>query len=210
MKITPAQVRAARALLNWNQSDLANYSGITATTINNIENSQHRMNSQTQEKIISTLSKFGIVLLGSEGVSIGNSTITKYTDQDGILYFLDNVFMKKIALHQPAIRMIGFDAIKLSQYLGNKYMDGLYTRLNGLKSLSFRLISYEAQPKIQLAKSECKLLTTEYYTDSMTMVFMDNVVHFTWNPLGLILIENSEIAANQAKIFDFLWQSLKK
>ena len=36
--MTPAQCRAARGLLNWTQSDLADRAGVAATTVRNFEN----------------------------------------------------------------------------------------------------------------------------------------------------------------------------
>jgi len=35
--ITPAQIRAARALLGWHQSDLAKAAGVSLNTLNNLE-----------------------------------------------------------------------------------------------------------------------------------------------------------------------------
>ena len=61
--LTPAQIRAARALLNWNQKQLAEASGIATVTIKNIERgaSDPRMSSVQAIKL--ALEKAGVVFL---------------------------------------------------------------------------------------------------------------------------------------------------
>ena len=49
--ISSAQVRAARGLLNWTQSELAARCNLTKATIANIENEKHHLTSKTANKI---------------------------------------------------------------------------------------------------------------------------------------------------------------
>ena len=48
---TIEQIRAARALLDWSQSDLADKAGLSQTGIARIENGTNQPNSSTLEKI---------------------------------------------------------------------------------------------------------------------------------------------------------------
>ena len=58
--ITVGQIRAARGLLGWEQSDLADHSGISAVTISNIERGKTAPRQDTLAKIQGALEAAGI------------------------------------------------------------------------------------------------------------------------------------------------------
>ena len=62
--IAPAQLRAARALLDWGRKDLQDACGISAETIKNIEYGKFRPHKATLEKILQTFSMRGIEFMG--------------------------------------------------------------------------------------------------------------------------------------------------
>jgi len=63
------QVKAARALLGWSQSDLAHYSGISEPTIARLESAEGQLGGrgETVEKIRSALEKSGIEFIDENG-----------------------------------------------------------------------------------------------------------------------------------------------
>ncbi|GJM06858.1 MAG: transcriptional regulator [marine bacterium B5-7] len=72
--VTPKQLKAARALLGWDQEQLAISAGVSKPTIARLENSATgtRGNLNTIRSIIEALTKNGIRLLGpnEEGVGV--------------------------------------------------------------------------------------------------------------------------------------------
>jgi len=58
--ITPAQCRAARALLNWSQSDLAERAGVTLATVQNFELERHSPYQRTLDRIVRTFADAGV------------------------------------------------------------------------------------------------------------------------------------------------------
>lgn len=58
--ITPAQIRAARALLGWHQSDLAKAAGVSLNTLNNLERDAVDARSSTVNAIQRALEQAGI------------------------------------------------------------------------------------------------------------------------------------------------------
>jgi transcriptional regulator with XRE-family HTH domain len=69
--ITAHQLRAARALANVNQRQLAKKSGVSVPTIQRMEASDGivRCNIVSLTKLISALDSFGIILIGDDSVS---------------------------------------------------------------------------------------------------------------------------------------------
>ena len=61
--ITPAQIRAARALLGWKQADVAAHSGVSLMSIKNIERGATDPRSSTLRAIQSALESGGIIFL---------------------------------------------------------------------------------------------------------------------------------------------------
>ena len=69
--ITPAQMRAARALLGLDQKELAELSGVSLPTIQRMEASEGNVRGvvDTLVKVIEAFDKAGVVLIGDDAVS---------------------------------------------------------------------------------------------------------------------------------------------
>ena len=61
--ISPAQIRAARALLGWKQTDLAAASGLSEVSIKNIERGKTDARSSTMAKIEGAVADAGVLFL---------------------------------------------------------------------------------------------------------------------------------------------------
>ncbi len=61
--ISPAQIRAARALLGWKQTDLAAASGVSEISIKNIERGKTDARSSTIAKIESAVFEAGVMFI---------------------------------------------------------------------------------------------------------------------------------------------------
>lgn len=75
--ITPAQIRAARALIGWKQTDLAEASGVSEISVKNIERGTTDPRSSTLSAIQAAFLKAGVVFLdpgdtrdGGQGVRL--------------------------------------------------------------------------------------------------------------------------------------------
>lgn len=69
--ITAGQIRAARALLGWKQTDLAEKSGISEITVKNIERGQTDSRASTLGAIQAAFDKAGVVFLDPGDVRDG-------------------------------------------------------------------------------------------------------------------------------------------
>lgn len=92
MSITTAQIRGARGILNWSQSDLAERTGISSTSIGSIENGQSTPRASTLQTIRKTFERNGIEFLGMDGVRAQSNYVQTLNGQDGFETFLDDVY----------------------------------------------------------------------------------------------------------------------
>jgi transcriptional regulator with XRE-family HTH domain len=72
MNIVPQQCRAARALLNWTQGELATLAGVSRSTIKDFECHRHVLHRATESLLIHALENGGVQLLsaGPEGPGV--------------------------------------------------------------------------------------------------------------------------------------------
>lgn len=68
--ITPRQIRAARALLGWKQTDLARASGVSEISIKNVERGATDARGSTLGKIQKAIEDAGVEIIPSGGASI--------------------------------------------------------------------------------------------------------------------------------------------
>ena len=71
-KFEPAQCRAARGLLNWNQEDLAVSAGVSRSTVREFEAGHHELHRSTESLLVRALEDAGVRLIeaGDEGFGV--------------------------------------------------------------------------------------------------------------------------------------------
>ncbi len=63
MNLCPEQCRAARALLNWTQEQLANLAGVSRSTVRDFECNRHELQRGSEALVVATLERAGIRFL---------------------------------------------------------------------------------------------------------------------------------------------------
>jgi transcriptional regulator with XRE-family HTH domain len=92
MLITADQIRAARALKNWSQTDLAERTGLAVPTIANIELGKQMPGKNTIEKIIASFESAGIEFLGETGVQKKLQTTRVFRGVEEFKKFYDVIY----------------------------------------------------------------------------------------------------------------------
>lgn len=65
--MTPAQSRAARGLVRWNQDDLAKSAGVSVVTVRNFENEKSSPQRATIEVMRRSLESAGVIFIDENG-----------------------------------------------------------------------------------------------------------------------------------------------
>ena len=72
MSLTPAQSRACRAWLDWDQSLLASMAGIGVSTVRDFERGKRKPNANSLSAMTRAFARYGVVLLfDDKGKAIG-------------------------------------------------------------------------------------------------------------------------------------------
>ena len=91
MKVSASQIRAARALLGWTQTNLAEQSDVGIQTIKNIENERNSPQIDTYQRIIFALERAGITFLPDDGVKRNVSSVVTLHGKEGFAQFRQDV-----------------------------------------------------------------------------------------------------------------------
>ena len=90
--ITGRQIRAARALLEWDAEDLADKAGLSRDTIFNIEKGIVQARETTIDRIVQAFASHDIEFLPDEGVKVRRSDLVKYNGVEGFKRFMDDIY----------------------------------------------------------------------------------------------------------------------
>ncbi|MEZ5814226.1 MAG: helix-turn-helix transcriptional regulator [Alphaproteobacteria bacterium] len=91
MTISPNQIRAARAMKNWTQSELAKCCDLAVPTIANIEIEKQKPSAKTLEKIKRTLEIAGIEFIDNFGIRKKKQNVQILRGQKGYIEHFDMV-----------------------------------------------------------------------------------------------------------------------
>jgi transcriptional regulator with XRE-family HTH domain len=150
LQISPSQLRAARALLNWSRAELSKYSGISEPTIHRFENGMNEPETRTANKLLEVFDMHGVEFSDHQGVRFKPSNIDIYEGVD-----LFNDFYEFLYEH---LRQFGgdvcvsfydetmlwhydeilYERVPLDPYRHMKRMKKLYDQK---KLLSFRILT---------------------------------------------------------------------
>src|SRR5690349_9604819 len=92
MLITPSQIRAARALLEWSGRDLAARLKMSPATISMIESGHNTGSVDTLTAIFEELTRAGVEFLPNDGVARKQANFIEYKGAEGLKSFMDDVY----------------------------------------------------------------------------------------------------------------------
>src|SRR5262245_42895859 len=90
--LTGRQIRAARALLDWDAIDLAERAGLTRETISNLETGAVKPRAGSLEQISKAFTEAGVEFNGDRGVTLRDDNYRVMQGSDCWLRTLDDVY----------------------------------------------------------------------------------------------------------------------
>lgn len=141
MPITTAQIRAARGLLNWSQSELAERTGISTTSIGSIENENSQPRDATLHTIQRVFETTGIEFLPDQGVRLRALEIQTYTGEKGFVDFYDDVY-QTLRATPGEVLVSNVDERDFIKWLGD-FATVHIERMKALNGVKYRILVRE-------------------------------------------------------------------
>lgn len=209
MMISIEQIKAARALLNWNQQDLADRAAMSKTALANIERGSASPRMESLAAIQKALEDDGIEFVDGPGVRLRRDVL-----QVEVLKGLDSVLRLWSDIYQVLKpgeeRLIsGVDEAKFAATMGKKF-DAMMQKYVE-KGIKGRILSLEGDRNFMDPSSEYRWVDESRYHDVPYFVYADKYAMLLWEPSPrVILIENKAIADNYRKQFNRHWEEAKR
>ena len=205
---TIEQIRAARALLDWSQSDLADHSGLSQTGIARIENGTNQPNSRTLQKIEAAFESAQIEFLGSSGLRKKSGEIRVLRGQEGFRLFMDDVYEKARDIGGEISLFNGIPK-NFHKFLGKEWYENHSKRMSEIKDrFTFRIIVKEGE-ELLIANTfaeyrwfpEGLFREKTFYAYGNSLAFMS----FTDDDVEIRILPQSEFADSFRVLFNIAW-----
>ncbi len=208
---TIEQIRAARALLGWNQHDLAKKADLSQTGIARIENGTNQPNSKTLTKIESAFDKAGIEFIDKTGLrKRPEGNVVTFAGGSQFAEFLNYVYETLATTSDKTVLANNVNESAFIEWAGD-YAQTHLERMSQLR-VSYKIIIEEGDQNFVAAQyAEYRWLDPESFSSICYYVFADHtaLINFEDNDVYVYVIESPAIAAFYKNEFDKIWKISK-
>lgn len=214
--ITGRQIRAARALLDMSQDQLAKLAGLTPQAIRKIEDGSVQPREGTIADITKVFAEQRLEFTDHEGVRFRPEGIDVLEGAEGFEQFYDRVYMH-VKKYGGLICVSGVDEEQFAQHHGADHAEAHLTRMAKLtearKDISFQILIKEGDLNFLAdAYAAYRWQPKEFFTATPFYLFGDNLALITFDaePAPRILIIRSPVFAEAyRKQFQIAWNTAK-
>lgn len=213
MSITTAQIRGARGILNWSQSDLSERTGISATSIGSIENGQSTPRDSTLKNIRKSLEDAGIEFIGTDGIRLRTGDVRVLSGREGYLEFFNDVYETLSKNPGSVVRVSNVDERKFVEWHGEqgnehlKQMDVLKE-----KNITSKILIREGDDFFPASDyAEYRWIPSSQFSLVPFYVYDDKLAILLFDIEPTIILLNYPAVAKAYQIqFDALWEQAIK
>ena len=208
--ITVEQIKAARALLGWNQDQLAEAAGMSKPALTNLERRISSPRKETLEAIESALRGAGIEFTEGPGVKLTTSSVKlmQFTGSDSIQRLWNDILE---TLKPGEERLIyGVNEDKYLKQTGADFAKTMDKYIK--KGISGRIISADGDRNFADFSSTYRWLPREMLSDATPYyVYGNKFAMLMWQPAPSVMVmENAAVANSFRAQFEAHWAMAKK
>ncbi|RTL65403.1 MAG: XRE family transcriptional regulator [Hyphomicrobiales bacterium] len=203
------QIRAARALLNWSQADLARASGMATSSIKNIENESTSSRKETLTQIRDTFDQNGIEFTPGSGVRLKNDIVAVHDGKRATTALHDSIYTHVQGSADREVCIIGMDETFSVE------SDGLLPIVNHIDRLrragvSERILICEGDTRFLNSPDSYRWLPRNYFNRNAPIyIYGDRVaIHSGSLRRRTVIIESRPLAQHLKRIFCLLWDEI--
>lgn len=208
---TLEQIRAARALLGWSQSDLAERAGLSQTGIARIENGTNHPNSQTLNKIEKAFLENDIEFLGANGLRKKTDEIKTLRGTDGFKEFMHDIY-NSAKTNGGTICLHNARPSNWYKWLGQEWFNMHSERMHALgNKIDFRITAEEGSTQlISSAFAEYRWFPKELFNQQSIYAYENKLAFLTFKEDDVVIriLDNKEFSDGFRILFDIAWDTV--
>jgi len=199
--ITGAQIRAARAFLDWTREELAKKSGLTTDGIKRIEsNPDQRPHQKTLEILVEVFTDNGIDF-SPNGVRLTDETVRILEGENAYMRMLDDVLQTtkkggEVLFFCSDDRATRPNEIDMEQMIRN----------NGVH---FRCLVEEGNDFTRWPRNEYRQIPSEYFNHDLQVIYGNKVAQVIAGGKKIMIVTNTSFATTARNIFNMLWPQMR-
>lgn len=202
--ISVGQIKAARGLLDWTQTDLADAAGLHLNAINNIERRHGSPRQETIDLIQKAFEDRGVRFKGLTGVEIVEESleIRKISGADFIRIMTDDILFTMKNPTDELIAVLPDERL----FLIDEKQNARYYKAKERLGFKHRLILSKEEGQTFANTNEVKYLPEAILGKVSYQIYGDKFVLLNWSTLELIMIRSASLASSFRRQFEYLWQ----
>lgn len=199
------QIRAARALLDWKQKDLAERVGVTTDMISKIEKGALNGSVDTLNAIVEAFDKAGLEFTNQGGVQQKKRDVVKLTGRPGLIEFFDDVY-HTLKANPSEIVTSGVDESKFSHWLGD-FSKPHRERMAQLEDITFRCLICEGDYNFKASEyGQYRWTPKEYFVDSTFYAYGEKIAFVTISDdVTVYIVNEPTVSLAYRGLFNVLW-----
>ncbi len=204
------QIKAARALLEWTQEDLAKKSGLSKPSINNIERRIAHPKVDTLLAIQKAFEEAGVEFTDGPGVKLNNTPLKTYIweGSDSLLRLTHDIFETLVGTDET-LMIAGVSEKKYKEIGGGYVLKEIQKRIK--HQIKTKILSCEGDTYFIEPKHHYRWLPKAFFPRTPYYIYGNKYAIFLWGPpKKIVVIENAEIAQSYREQFETLWDVSKK
>ena len=207
--ISIEQIKAARALLDWTQDDLAHAAKLSKPSINTLERRIANPKMETLASIQRALEEAGVEFMEGPGVRLKSFALKTviFEGNDSLLRLMNDIF-DTLKGTDKEIMIAGVDEAKYASVGGVRVLEGIAKRIKqGIKT---KILICEGDTNFIEPKSHYRWIPKKFFSRTPYYVYDNKYAIFLWGPPHkVVLIENVEIAESYRQQFLAHWGASK-
>jgi len=200
--LTPPLARAARGLLNWQQSDLAAFAGVSLTAIKNFEGGQKRTHKSTALALQNAFEAHGIEFPVSGGLrQIEDiSSVYRFAGPEFIRKLNDDIYTSVRKPHEDV-----FTASASEGYWSPTTSQEYYGWCERMQTNQKMLIPDEPA-KLYLPLKVYRIVPREMLGKITYCLYADRLAFIIWKKKQVVVLRNTHVVQTFRSQFLYLWK----
>ena len=211
MSITTAQIRGARGLLDWSQAELSRRTGISTTSIGNIESGNTQARESTLAVIRKAFEDASIEFIGKEGVRVKTGDVRMFEGNEGFKEFYDDIY-NTLRVTEGDVMVSNADERQFLKVLGD-YAYVHSERMKELKNIHLRVLLKEGDdynPGSAEFGIEYRWISKELFSSVPFYIYGKKLAIILFNPEPTVIVLNYQaVAEAYAAQFRTMWDIAK-
>lgn len=194
------QIAAARQLLDWSQTDLAEKSGVSKPSIIRMEKDLHSVKDELRMRVLDTFAKDNIEFIEG-GTRINQKIVQIIEGDDCYVRLMDQAYLE-LANNKGEILFSGSDETRSPNVIIQKF------NFMRAASIKMRSLICHGDAFVMGHLNEYRWMDVNLFSTGDVKVIFGNKVAYlmSWHKIPrVILIEDKNIADENKRLFEYIW-----